>query len=290
MIPIDLLRPYKAKDLVRIGSRYDGGYILPAAVIPNIDAVLSFGLYYNWDFEKAILEQSPQLKKMVIGDPFTPIASLYSMMFLYKRMNGASQAVENSDTTTAITPKKSILDKIAYATKKMWLYTRKFLAFQSFLSNNKAKVVFLQKGVSGLKKERMEGLDYFFSLVSFSNHLLIKMDIEGDEYTLDIAQQIDLKKVECLLIEFHEIDKNYVKLNAIIEQLQQHGLFLVHTHLNNSSKLINNCPFTETVELSFVKASYLENGMHKVVAQKYPIENLDYPCEPSKMDIELYFN
>ena len=49
------LEPDHRNLLVRIGSRNDGGYIIAASLLADTEQVLSFGLGYNWDFEKDML-------------------------------------------------------------------------------------------------------------------------------------------------------------------------------------------------------------------------------------------
>ena len=77
----NFLKPYKTTKLIRIGSKNDGGYVVTEESVKNIQNVLSFGIYYNWDFERDLMKHC-KVKKMVLADPFTPIASLKSMMKL----------------------------------------------------------------------------------------------------------------------------------------------------------------------------------------------------------------
>ena len=46
-----LLKPYIGLDKIRVGSTFDGGYILPKASITKCKRVLSFGISTNIDFE-----------------------------------------------------------------------------------------------------------------------------------------------------------------------------------------------------------------------------------------------
>jgi hypothetical protein len=48
----DLLLPFECSDLVRLGPRSDGGYIHSLQTIKDSNALLSFGIDRNWDFEK----------------------------------------------------------------------------------------------------------------------------------------------------------------------------------------------------------------------------------------------
>ena len=46
------------KDLVRLGSIDDGGYVVPIKTIMNSKTLLSFGISDNWDFEKDFSKMS----------------------------------------------------------------------------------------------------------------------------------------------------------------------------------------------------------------------------------------
>ena len=48
---ISRLQPFDVGQMQRIGSRNDGGYVIPTQ-IPPIDLLISFGLGDNWSFEK----------------------------------------------------------------------------------------------------------------------------------------------------------------------------------------------------------------------------------------------
>ena len=46
------------KDLIRLGSIDDGGYVVPIETIKSSTALISFGISDNWDFEKDFLRKS----------------------------------------------------------------------------------------------------------------------------------------------------------------------------------------------------------------------------------------
>ena len=47
-----ILKPKFSYDLMRLGTNYDGGYLVEKSSILNSDFLLSFGISTNWDFEK----------------------------------------------------------------------------------------------------------------------------------------------------------------------------------------------------------------------------------------------
>ena len=45
-------QPYKVSDLIRLGSRNDGGYLVSEIDIKNTDSLISLGTSFDWQFEK----------------------------------------------------------------------------------------------------------------------------------------------------------------------------------------------------------------------------------------------
>ena len=46
------------KDLIRLGSIDDGGYVVPIENVKSSDTLISFGISDNWDFEKDFFKRS----------------------------------------------------------------------------------------------------------------------------------------------------------------------------------------------------------------------------------------
>jgi len=45
--------PYKISELKRLGNKYDGGYIVHGPSLKDIDMLVTYGVGYNVEFEKA---------------------------------------------------------------------------------------------------------------------------------------------------------------------------------------------------------------------------------------------
>src|SRR5258706_1987804 len=54
---LDLIRPIITKDLIRIGKKNDGGYVINSKVISNVK-LISLGINTDWSFEKDFLKYS----------------------------------------------------------------------------------------------------------------------------------------------------------------------------------------------------------------------------------------
>ena len=115
--------------------------------------------------------------------------------------------------------------------------------------------------------------------------MILKIDIEGDEY--NILKQIlnNLKKINTLLIEFHDIQKNMNLIKEFIEKSSD--LKLIHIHGNNHSCVDKNID-PNIIELTFTNIEKIKFEQ-KITAKKYPIEKLDYKNVYRKNDFILRF-
>ena len=50
MLP-EYLAPYKESNLIRLGDKNDGGYVISKKTISKTEYLISFGLGLNWSFE-----------------------------------------------------------------------------------------------------------------------------------------------------------------------------------------------------------------------------------------------
>ena len=63
MLP-KFLKPYhiKSSNLVRIGPRTDGGYIIDKRILNKIDILITCGLNDDWEFERSFFKKKPNIK------------------------------------------------------------------------------------------------------------------------------------------------------------------------------------------------------------------------------------
>jgi hypothetical protein len=57
-----LFPKYYIKDLIRVGSQSDGGYVISNKIIRKADYLLSFGLGDNFRFETDLKKKNPKCK------------------------------------------------------------------------------------------------------------------------------------------------------------------------------------------------------------------------------------
>ena len=74
----NILKPKKKFDLIRIGSRNDGGYLCTIDSVNQSTTLISLGIWTNWEFEKQFLK----LKKKKIN--FIPVDDNLNLSFIIK--------------------------------------------------------------------------------------------------------------------------------------------------------------------------------------------------------------
>lgn len=115
--------------------------------------------------------------------------------------------------------------------------------------------------------------------------VLLKIDIEGSEYDIiDLIEQYE-KNIVGFVIEFHDLEKNIIRLKSFITNLKNYNL--IHVHGNNYSN-IDNQGDPLVLEMTFSHKKYLYNQKQSN-NRNYPIIGLDYPNAKRSKDIKLNF-
>ncbi len=258
MLP-KFLKPYhiKSSNLVRIGPKTDGGYIIDKRILNKINILITCGLNDDWEFERSFLKKKPAAK--IIAFDHT-----VNNHFWIKRFK--------NDIISLLLLRKLRISKI--------LDIFKFIDYLLFFTkNNKhkiTKVVFKKKNnkeitISEILKDYKE--------------VFLKIDIEGDEYKILNDIKKNSKKIVFLVIEFHNLDKNILQIKKFLEKLD---LKIIHIHANNYGG-IDKYGNPKVIELSLLnrKKIKLNNTFSK---KKYPIVNLDYKNFKRREDIKIKFN
>ena len=247
------------KDLIRLGSIDDGGYVLPIETIKTSKSLISFGISDNWDFEKDFLKKSS--------------AQLFAYDNTINRDFWLSQFKKNLVKFLQL---KIFKPKKLY---KMFQYIDFFL----FFKKNKRCKFYLKK--IGKCKNCLSLKSIIENHLEDEDRLFLKIDIEGYEY--DILEDIinNKKNIQGVVIEFHRVTKNLDKIVNFITELNSE-LYLVHIHANNYTvKELNQFP--EAIELTFSKKTL--HPLSKFNDREYPIKYLDYPNSKRSPDIKISF-
>jgi len=254
-----IFKPYKSikKNLIRIGPNTDGGYVIDKRVIKKTKTLISCGLNDDWEFEKEFLKINPNCKILTydhtVNKKFWKNRFKIDLIsfFLLKKLS----------------PRK-ILDIFKYID---------YINF--FKKSNKH---YIKKVVLKSKNKKEISIK---NILKNKKNILLKIDIEGDEYKLLKPIKKNFKQICLLIIEFHNIHKN---INKIKKFLMNSKLKLIHIHGNNYAGVNKNKDpnVIEMTMLNCKKFKILKNRSDF----KYPINDLDYVNFKRRNDIELKFN
>ena len=193
------LEPNFCSDIIRLGRKNDGGYLVSESDVTASDKLLSFGIYDDWSFEEDFAK---------IND--VPIVAFDASSGLKLLLKKARRRLASFK-----------LFKALYFLGRAFSFTTFFTDKRIFIS----KFVGLDLPPIHISMEKVfEDWD--------SKKLFLKMDIEGSEYRCLEAIIQNQEKICGLVIEFHDVDLHLDKINYFIKKLH---LTLIHVHANNSS-------------------------------------------------------
>lgn len=205
-----------AKDLLRLGKKNDGGYLVSQSDIVKSDALIGLGISDDWSFEENFVKQ----KDMPV---YAYDASINFKFWVKKTL------VEIIKNPFNLYPLK------------------KFVSYKKFFKNDKKhlkKFVGLNTGNNNhcTLSSILDELNY--------QNIFMKIDIEGSEYRLLDTLILNQNRITGLVIEFHDCD---LHLNTIKNFIQNFGLKLAHIHANNFSPIRLDDELPLVLELTFSK-------------------------------------
>jgi len=257
------LKPIKTNNLIRLGARFDGGYVVQRKIIKNIEEVITFGLGNDWSFELDLIKVGKKNLKIHIYDHTVSIKPYLKNVFkVSKRF---------------LTFRTNFFDL-----KETYLNVLKYLS----LKFNKNIILYYKKISGKVSKDKNEvNLKFALDQLNLKKSIFLKVDIEGSEYKV-ISDIIKYQsKIEMIIIEFHDIKKNIKKFKKKILQLKNF-FFIGHIHGNNHST-VNIFNFPDVLELTFLKKKYLPKKI--VYNLQFPRPKLDYPNNKYKDDLKFVF-
>ena len=258
MLP-KIFKPYKStkKNLIRVGPNADGGYVIDKRVIKKINTLITCGLNDDWEFEKEFFKINPNCK--ILAYDHTVNKKFWKNRF-------------KKDLISFFLLKKLSLRKI--------LDIFKYIDYINFFKKNNKH--YIKKVVLKSKNKKEISIE---KILKNKKNILLKIDIEGDEYKLLETIKKNFQHIYLLIIEFHNIHKNISKIKKF---LMKSKLKLIHIHGNNYSG-INKNKDPNVVEMTMLNSEKFKLSKKKSKF-KYPINNLDYVNFKRRNDIELRFN
>ena len=251
-------------DLVRIGNKGDGGYLLPRGLINDCDCLVTFGISTEWSFEEHARRLNKRLKVHAVDRTSGVAAFLYSAM--------------RSLTLRDVNKKERLRDFLTYI--KHSIRFAKLFWKPGFRFDRRWVV-----DMATTKKDL--SISNVLSRIGTDQDVLFKIDIEGAEYEIlpSIISSIGEQKivVRCLVIEFHDTYERRIEFLDLVGSLRRH-LEIVHLHGNNCVAAAPD-GFPQVVEITFAQ---IENhGAKKRTL--LPLADLDSINDPTIPDFEMAF-
>lgn len=208
------LQPVTCQDLIRLGGKGDGGYLVSRTDVVRSDFLLSFGVNCDWRFESDFVNIND-----VPLDAYD--ASTDAKLFVKRAV-------------------KALLDlKPKLALELLW----KLRAFRLFFKGRRRHVAkYVGLPIGGIHCT----LDDVFSRATASN-IFVKMDIEGSEYRCLDSIVRNRTRISGLVIEFHEVDLHLDRIVSFVNDLKFN---LLHVHANNWSPVSEGTPLVIELTLS----------------------------------------
>jgi hypothetical protein len=236
-----------AHDLIRIGRKNDGGYLVSQSDISMSDVLISLGIGHDWSFEENFAD-----KKNI--EVFAYDASI-NQKYFFKEFIKSVLLLKN--------PKITIH------------YLRLFLNYKKFFTQPQNHHVRKFVGLN-TKDNNYCTLSSVLDDKKYKNCFL-KIDIEGSEYRLLNTLILNQDKISGLVIELHECD---LHINVIKTFIQNFNLKLVHIHANNYAPIRLDDSLPLTLELTFSKYC-------KVLNETCLPHKFDMPNDKNKPEINL---
>lgn len=257
MLP-KIFKPYKSlrKNLVRIGPKTDGGYVIDKRVIKKSNTIITCGLNDDWEFEKDFLKFNKDCK--IIAYDHTVNKEFWNKRF-----------------------KKNLIDLLKFKklNLKKIIDIFKHYEYRSFFNNKNNHHI---KKVVLNKKSRNEVS--IKKILSNQKNIILKVDIEGDEYNLLKKINTEYKKINLLIIEFHKISKN---INKIKKFILSRKFKIIHVHANNFGGIDKNSN-PNVLEITLINIAKFKTSNLKSNVE-YPIPGLDFRNLTRRNDIDLKF-
>ncbi len=229
------LRPtHPPGTMIRAGRDADGGYVLPEASFAECDGLVSLGVNDDWSFESAFVAAR---RRPV--DAYDPTVGARDFL-----RHAVSQTF--ASLSFRIKRRRKNLERPAHAWKVLFNYLH---FFRGSVRHHRLWV----SGETGPGRVTLaEALHA--GEIGRCSRLMVKLDIEGAEYTALAALPLgELRRVAALLVEFHDVDSRLNEIKAITHTLAAADFAVRHVHPNNCSPVRAGTP--TTIEVTWTRRS-----------------------------------
>lgn len=252
-----LLRPYAPADIVRLGAKHDGGYVISQRMIEAAGGLISFGLSDEWEFEKDFTRAAGV--SAVCFDPTV------DRTFWAKRLAvGMIKGLLRCDVSR-LRRGLRVIDYCRFFDAKRNRHVRKAIGYSGPNALNLSDAI---------------------AVATLSGPLMLKMDIEGWEYRI-LEQLVDLREEFVgFTIEFHDIDLHEQRIADFVDAVSD-CFVLIHFHAN-SHTTIGPDGLALVVELTFMARRLLRPD-EELTIHDLPIAGFDAPNIPGQKEAVVSF-
>lgn len=246
------IRPLALRDEIRLGSTFDGGYLIPKRALETSENLITFGYGHDFNFEKAFLRMHK-----------SNCCHLYeSSISLYTVFRGFFGAVWWGFLSRRSFPLYRLRVLVKYLLMRITPGLNYHIREVRKLQESKNQISFQQ----------------ILRQVSIQQKTILKVDIEGGEYEL-LPELFD-SDFAAIIVEFHECSSNLEIFNAAIERSRKF-FAISHIHINNFASVNDGIP--NVIEVTFVNRNLVNLEEFSDFKDTLPVP-LDSPCNPAKSD------
>lgn len=257
----EYLRPFDEPDLIRLGKKGDGGYIISQKSLDKDICLLTFGMSDEWSFEEEFTKQNQ--KNFVHIYDHTVDLNFFVIRFY-----------------------KSIKRLLYFKSNFSFIFEKGKKLFK-YLMLHKVNITHYKFKINDHKSSFSKDLKTTISDTNHDGKIMLKVDIEGDE--LKVLKDINLfsEKIHTLIIEFHLSDENLLEFENLIKEINK-KFYIIHIHGNNHLNYIKQ-GLPKALEITFLNNKMFFRN-NKKTKFHFPIENLDFPNNENEKDIQINFN
>jgi hypothetical protein len=215
--------------LRRFGNEFDGGYVVPSDYLKDSRYLISFGYGHDFSFEKEIANEYKNIKIIHLYD------KSINFRFLIKQL---------------------------FVNLALHLFRRNVEVYKSFSNlgnyiqltlNSRIKLIHQNIGINSDQISCKNAIEV---VCPNDYSIVLKCDIEGDEYFLIDDFVYYHKKISVLIIEFHglilDFDKFQIELGKLLDKFA-----IVNVNINNYS-IEPSSSLPDAVEVTLLNLSHLK--------------------------------
>ena len=251
------MAPYIVKDLIRLGNKRDGGYVIPKKLINEVDVLISFGISNDWSFEANFKKLNPNLI-----------------------IHGYDHSVS----------RKVFVRNIRYILLDMVLLRLSIRRLKNSINDLFSYLTFFKGDVAHFQKRIHNYVHHSYDITfdevivkTKSKNIFLKVDIEGSEYRIIDSIMKYKDRIDAIAIEFHNADALRPMFISAIKKIQKQ-FKIVHFHINNYAGYYKD-GLPECSEITFINKKIKIRTYNK--RNVLPLLNLDFQNAPTKVDYKL---